>query len=106
MLLGDAAPDRVYAEIAVTGENGTRWYSSDQLPPDGRKVFREFAAQRSRWGAFHAPRDVAGWIFRVEPQAEEIRIDLLDERPEGWVGSQAAGREPSYEYRRAEFSVS
>ncbi|GJM43786.1 MAG: hypothetical protein DHS20C21_06280 [Gemmatimonadota bacterium] len=106
VLLGDADPDKVYAEIAVLESGQTRWYSSDQLPPDGRLVFREFASKRCRWRTFQSPREIASWVFRVQPGVDEVRIDVYDgARPSERVGA-GHGERDAYEYHRDDFSVS
>jgi hypothetical protein len=95
----DVSSPGVQAEIVVVQEDGrSRTYSSHQLPPDGRLVFARFASDRAR-EADRPPDSIAEWIFRVVPDAEEIRITV---RPEGADANDAAVAE-AYSYRRETF---
>lgn len=85
----------VEADIVVVQGERERIYSSHQLPPDGRLVWGRFAATRERLGELYPPEEIATWIFRVLPEATEIRIVLREGKP-----AQAT----RYEYLRESFS--
>jgi hypothetical protein len=85
----------VEADIVVVQGERERTYRSHQLPPDGRLVWRRFATTRERLGDIYPPDEIASWIFRVVPEATEIRIALRAGRP-----AQAT----RYDYRRESFS--
>ncbi|MBZ0266841.1 hypothetical protein K8I85_01675 [bacterium] len=85
----------VEARILVVQDDRERLYSSDQLPPDGRLVWGRFAATRERLGEIYPPEEIAAWVFRVVPEATEIRITLTEHD---------AQRVSHFEYRREAFS--
>jgi len=89
----------VEADIVVVRDGRVRAYSSRQLAPHGRLVFARFAADRARGGA-RAPVGIAEWIFRVVPDADEIRITVRD------PASSSTVREAPYEYHRESFVTS
>ena len=75
---GIASESEVEADIVVVQGGRERRYSSAQLPPDGRLVFRRYVDGRDASGAVHPPVAIADWIFRVVPDADEVRITLRE----------------------------
>lgn len=86
-----APEDAVAADIVVVRGERERHYSSTQLPPDGRLVFRRYVEGRDPAATVHPPVAIADWIFRVVPDADEVRITLREP---------VEGTEIRYEYRR------
>jgi hypothetical protein len=95
----------VEADIVVVRGGRSRAYSSHQLPPDGRRIFARFASDRYERSAKAPPVDIAAWIFRVVPDADEIRITVREHRPDPESGRIRTVEAP-YEYRRETFTPS
>ena len=89
------AGSSVEAEILVVRDGRERLYDSNRLPPDGRLVWGRFAATRERMGEIYPPDEIAAWIFRVVPEATEIRIALTERE---------VRRVSHFQYRRESFS--
>ena len=93
---GTDAGSVVEVDIVVVTAGRSRLYSSRQLPPDGRLVFARFAEEREQLGEECSPAVLAEWVFRVVPDADQVRVTLKEQTPE---------RSSSFHYRRESFSI-
>ncbi len=71
----------------------------DQMPGPVRGALRDFSRNRSVLGTFREPEPVADWIFRIRPQADEVRIEVRHARIDPETGLIVEDRYP-YAYRR------